>query len=70
MRRFTILLLVLAVATDAWAWKPLFVGHRGCNIGVENTAEAFRNGVDVCGKDGLECDVRVTKDGYDVISHD
>ena len=70
MRRAFILLTVLALALDAWAWKPLFVGHRGCNIGVENTAEAFRNGVDVYGYDGLECDVRVTKDGFYVISHD
>ena len=61
---------MLALAVDAWAWKPLFVGHRGCNIGVENTAEAFRNGVNVYGYDGLECDVRVTKDGFYVISHD
>lgn len=63
-------MMVLAFATDVWAWKPLFVGHRGCNIGVENTAEAYRNGVDVYGYDGLECDVRVTKDGFYVISHD
>ena len=70
MRRVFVLLTVLAVAVDAWAWKPLFVGHRGCNIGVENTAEAYRNGVDVYGYDGLECDVRVTKDGFYVISHD
>ncbi len=63
-------MIVLAVAAEAWAWKPLFVGHRGCNIGVENTAEAFRNGVDAYGYDGLECDVRVTKDGFYVISHD
>ena len=70
MRRLFPLLIVLALAADAWAWKPLFVGHRGCNIGVENTAEAFRNGVNVYGYDGLECDVRVTKDGYYVISHD
>ena len=70
MRRLFTLLMVLAVAADAWAWKPLFVGHRGCNIGVENTAEAYRNGVDVYGYDGLECDVRVTKDGFYVISHD
>ena len=41
MRRFFTLLITLAVAAEAWAWKPLFVGHRGCNIGVENTAEAF-----------------------------
>ena len=70
MRRFFTLLITLAVAAEAWAWKPLFVGHRGCNIGVENTAEAYRNGVDVYGYDGLECDVRVTKDGFYVISHD
>ena len=70
MRRVFTLLTVLAVAIDAWAWKPLFVGHRGCNIGVENTVEAYRNGVDVYGYDGLECDVRVTKDGFYVISHD
>ena len=70
MRRVFALLIVVAAVADAWAWKPLFVGHRGCNIGVENTAEAFRNGVDVYGYDGLECDVRVTKDGFYVISHD
>ena len=70
MRRLFTFLLVLAIAADAWAWKPLFVGHRGCYIGVENTVEAYRNGVDVYGYDGLECDVRVTKDGFYVISHD
>ena len=57
-------------AAQAWAWKPVFVGHRGCYKGVMNTAEAYRNGVDVYGYAGLECDVRVTKDGAYVISHD
>ncbi|MBR5170901.1 MAG: hypothetical protein IKW85_10090 [Muribaculaceae bacterium] len=70
MRQLFTILFLLVLAADAWAWKPLFVGHRGCNIGVENTAEAYRNGVDVYGYDGLECDVRVTKDGFYVISHD
>ena len=53
MKRFLSQLMLLALAVEAWAWKPLFVGHRGCNIGVENTAEAFRNGVNVYGYDGL-----------------
>ena len=70
MKRIFAILFLLALVADAWAWKPLFVGHRGCNIGVENTAEAYRNGVDIYGYDGLECDVRVTKDGFYVISHD
>ena len=70
-RERTILALALALCClHAWAWKPLFVGHRGCLRGVENTVEAFRNGVDYYGYDGLECDVRVTSDGYYVISHD
>ena len=70
MKQLLTLMMMLVLAADAWAWKPLFVGHRGCNIGVENSAEAYRNGVDVYGYDGLECDVRVTKDGFYVISHD
>ncbi|MDO4512044.1 MAG: glycerophosphodiester phosphodiesterase family protein [Bacteroidales bacterium] len=69
MRLIFVLLMMLA-GLHAAAWKPVFVGHRGCNRGVENTAEAFHNGVDVYGYTGLECDVRVTKDGYFVISHD
>lgn len=70
MKKITLLALMLAVSIQALAWKPLFVGHRGCYHGVENTAEAFRNGVDEYGYDGLECDVRVTADGEYVISHD
>lgn len=60
----------LLLASQAWAWKPKFVGHRGSYKGVMNTEEAFRNGVDYYGYDGLECDVRVTSDGKYVISHD
>ncbi|MBR1882460.1 MAG: hypothetical protein IJ808_05505 [Muribaculaceae bacterium] len=70
MKQFATLLLCLASVLQAMAWKPLFVGHRGSYRGVENTSEAYRNGVDYYGYDGLECDVRVTSDGQYVISHD
>lgn len=70
MRKLTLILACAAVALQASAWKPLFVGHRGCNKGVENTVEAYRNGVDFYHYTGLECDVRVTSDGQYVISHD
>ncbi len=69
-KQFIVALSLVLCCLNAWAWKPLFVGHRGCLRGVENTVEAFRNGVDYYGYDGLECDVRVTSDGYYVISHD
>jgi len=70
MKKLSLLLLSAAIALQASAWKPIFVGHRGCIKGVENTAEAYRNGVDVYNYAGLECDVRVTSDGEYVISHD
>ncbi len=55
---------------SVWAWKPIFIGHRGSYMGVMNTVESYTNGVDHYGYQGLECDVRVTSDGYYVISHD
>ena len=70
MKKITLLLLSAVIAFQASAWKPIFVGHRGCNKGVENTVEAYRNGVDVYHYAALECDVRVTIDGQYVISHD
>lgn len=70
MKKIALLALMALITLQAFAWKPLFVGHRGCLRGVENTVEAFRNGVDEYGYDGLECDVRVTLDGEYVISHD
>lgn len=63
-------LMVLSAVSSALAWKPLFVGHRGSYRGVMNTAEAYRNGADYYHYDGIECDVRVTKDGHYVILHD
>ena len=47
----------------------LIVGHRGSQWGVENTRAAFINGA-AAGAWGLECDIRVTADGFFVISHD
>lgn len=64
----TALLLLLASTIGAGA-RTLLVGHRGSNIGVENTAEAFRAGA-ARGYDFLECDVRVTSDTQFVICHD
>lgn len=70
MKPIATLLLCLITALPMQAWKPILVGHRGSSLGVENTKDAFINGVDKNGYDGLECDVRVTKDGVYVISHD
>lgn len=50
--------------------RPIFVGHRGSLLGVENTAEAFINGAVHYGYQGLECDVKVTKDSQLVCWHD
>lgn len=72
MKANRILLIFLAslICGSAFAWKPLFAGHRGGYVGVMNTAESYRNGCSVFGYQGLECDVRVTADGQYVISHD
>ncbi|MBO7609152.1 MAG: hypothetical protein J6S96_02980 [Muribaculaceae bacterium] len=70
MKRLLLVTLMIACLADAWAWKPTFIGHRGCYNGVMNTEEAYINGVEIYGYQGLECDVRVTSDGYYVISHD
>ena len=70
MKKVFTLLVAVFCAISAWAWKPTFIGHRGSYMGVMNTIEAYTNGVDHYGYQGLECDVRVTADGYYVISHD
>ena len=70
MKRLILTIITLACAINTWAWKPIFIGHRGSYMGVMNTVEAYNNGVDHYGYQGLECDVRVTADGYYVISHD
>lgn len=50
--------------------RPHFIAHRGFSGPFrENTEEAFRKAVEA-GFDGIETDVRVTKDGVLVINHD
>lgn len=70
MKRFSFIILSILTTLSVYAWKPVFVGHRGSGSGVENTREAFINGVDIHGCEGLECDVRVSKDGVYVVLHD
>ncbi|MBO4871589.1 MAG: hypothetical protein J5565_06380 [Muribaculaceae bacterium] len=70
MKRLLLISFALACVANTWAWKPTFIGHRGSYTGVMNTVEAYTNGVEKYGYQGLECDVRVTSDGYYVISHD
>lgn len=59
----------MIAASAASAAKPVLVGHRGSNIGVENTADAFRNGL-ARGYTYLETDIRVTADSAIVLCHD
>lgn len=53
-------------------WGPSVIGHRGCRFvqGVpENTLEAFEYARDQ-GVDGIECDVRLSRDDVPVVHHD
>ena len=61
---------MLAFATEAFAWKPILIGHRGSSSGVENTEQAFINGAKIHGCQALECDVKVTSDKQYVCWHD
>jgi glycerophosphoryl diester phosphodiesterase len=50
--------------------RPLIYAHRGgAALRPENTIEAFDNGL-ALGADGLEFDVRLTRDGVVVVHHD
>ena len=68
MKKFAII-LTAALTALASAAQPILVGHRGSNYGVENTAEAFQNGVNL-GYKYLETDIKVTKDLKFVCTHD
>ena len=49
---------------------PLIIGHRGASaVAPENTLAAFRKAIAV-GADGIEFDVRLTRDGVPVVIHD
>ncbi len=49
---------------------PLIIGHRGASaVAPENTMAAFSEAI-AAGADGIEFDVRLTRDGVPVIIHD
>jgi len=49
---------------------PLIIGHRGASaVAPENTMAAFREAI-AAGSDGIEFDVRLTRDGLPVVIHD
>jgi glycerophosphoryl diester phosphodiesterase len=49
---------------------PLVFAHRGASAALpEHTLGAYRRAIDE-GADGLECDVRLTRDGHLVLAHD
>jgi glycerophosphoryl diester phosphodiesterase len=55
---------------DLFAAKPLIIGHRGASkFAPENTIAAFEKAV-AEGADGIEFDVRLSKDGVPVVFHD
>ena len=70
MKKTLLLLCLVCTITQAYAWKPLFAGHRGSYRGVEQTEEAFMNGINHYGYTGLEIDVKTTSDGEYVCWHD
>ena len=70
MKKAILLLCLFCTIVQAYAWKPVFAGHRGSLRGVENTIEAFMNGIEHYGYTGLEIDVKTTKDGEYVCWHD
>ena len=50
--------------------RPLVIAHRGASADVpEHTLAAYERAIEV-GADGLECDVRLTRDGHLVCIHD
>ena len=70
MKTKILFLCLMGTIIQACSQSPIYVGHRGSLLGVENTREAFVNGATHFGYDGLECDVKVTIDSQLVCWHD
>ncbi len=68
MRKTTIIILAMLSVLTTFASSPLYVGHRGSSLGVENTYAAFVNGARKY--PFIECDIRVTADTVIVVCHD
>ncbi len=68
MKYLSFITLLLLISANLIA-QPLLVGHRGSTFGVENTEEAYRSGA-ARGYQYVETDIKVTKDGYFVLTHD
>ena len=49
--------------------RPINIGHRGHELGPENTVESFLQAID-CGAEMLELDVWLSGDGVPVVFHD
>ena len=69
MRKLFTFLFAAVTVVSAFADKPILVGHRGSQYGVENSVESFTNGAKM-GYEYLETDFKVTKDKQFVCSHD
>ena len=69
MKHIFATILALCCVSAALA-QVVLAGHRGSYRGVENTQEAFVNGVHYYGYTALECDVKATGDGQLVCCHD
>lgn len=69
MRKFATSLLAVVAVVALTSSKPVVVGHRGSDIGVESSREALEAGARR-GYPFLESDVKVALDGTFVLCHD
>lgn len=69
MKKLFTLALAMLTVTATYAVRPIFVGHRGSQWGLENSVESFTNGAKM-GYEYLETDFKVTKDKQLVCTHD